>query len=137
MNEPNWSCVCADDWSARDLRAEACGYLKRHADPASSDLNDAEAIVGELIANVVGHCASPFGVCIEWCDDQATFCISDRGDAIRLLYAVPEQFAESGRGMLLVRALGGTFVVDPPSAGRRGLRLVVQLPVWKRVKTAA
>lgn len=137
MTDSNWSCVCGDDWSARDLRTEACSYLQRHADPGASDLGGAEAIVGELVANVVRHGAPPFGACIDWHDDQATFCISDRGDATRLLYALPDPFAESGRGLLIVRAFGGQFVVDPPSADRRGLRVVVQLPVWKRVKTAA
>ena len=127
----------ADDWSARDLRSRACSYLERHADPASSDLSSAEAIVGELVANVVRHGAPPFGVCIDWRDDQATFCISDRGAAHRLLYVVPEPYAESGRGLLLVRALGGSFVVEPADSERHGLRVVVQLPVWRRVKTAA
>ncbi len=137
MSELNWSCVCADDWSARDLRAEACCYLERYADPGASDLKGAEQIVGELVANVIRHGAPPFGVCIDWREEQATFCISDRGDAKRLLYALPDQFAESGRGLLIVRALGGQFVVDPPCADRQGLRVVVQLPVWKPVKTAA
>jgi anti-sigma regulatory factor (Ser/Thr protein kinase) len=129
--------VFADDWSARDLRTQARTYLERHADSGASDLGSAEAIVGELVANVVRHGAPPFGACIDWREEQATFCISDRGNAKRLLYAVPEPFAESGRGLLIVRALGGQFIVDPPSADHRGLRVVVQLPVWKRVKTAA
>jgi len=137
VSELNWSCVCADDWSARDLRAEACCYLERYADPGASDLKGAEQIVGELVANVIRHGAPPFGVCIDWREEQATFCISDRGDAKRLLYALPDQFAESGRGLLIVRALGGQFVVDPPRSDRQGLRVVVQLPVWKPVKTAA
>ena len=137
MNAVNWSCVCADDRSARGLRAEACRYLAHYADPTASDLKGAEQIVGELVANVIRHGAPPFGVCIDWREEQATFCISDRGDAQRLLYVVPDQYAESGRGLLMVRAFGGQFVVDPPSADRRGLRVVVQLPVWKRVKSAA
>ena len=137
MTDSTWLCVCADDWSARNLRSEACNYLTRHANPGESDLSGAEAIVGELVANVVRHGAPPFGAYIDWRDEQATFCISDRGNAKRLLYAMPEPFAESGRGLLIVRALGGQFVVDPPSADHRGLRVVVQLPVWRRVKTAA
>lgn len=127
----------ADDWSARDLRTQARSYLERHADSSASDLGSAEAIVGELVANVVRHGAPPFGACIDWCEEQATFCISDRGNAKRLLYTVPEPFAESGRGLLIVCALGGQFVVEPPNAGRRGLRVVVRLPVWRRVQTAA
>ena len=137
MSELSWSCVCVDDWSARGLRADACTYLELYADPETSDLADAEQIVGELVANVVRHGAPPFGVCIDWREEQATFCISDRGDAKRLLYLVPDQYAENGRGLLIVRALGGQFVVDPPSAGRQGLRVVVLLPVCKRVMAAA
>ena len=137
MSELCWSCVCIDDWSARGLRADARCYLELYADPDTSDLADAEQIVGELLANVVQHGAPPFGVCIDWREEQATFCISDRGDARRLLYPVPDRYAESGRGLLIVRALGGQFVVDPPSTEREGLRVVVMLPVCKRVKAAA
>jgi anti-sigma regulatory factor (Ser/Thr protein kinase) len=137
MSELSWSCLCVDDWSARGLRAAARDYLELYADPDTSDVADAEQIVGELVANVVRHGAPPFGVCIDWREEQATFCISDRGDARRLLYPVPDQYAESGRGLLIVRALGGQFLVDPPSAERRGLRVVVLLPVCKRTKVAA
>jgi len=133
----SWSRVCADDWSARDLRADARTYLERYAEPLNSDLDGAEQIVGELLSNVVRHGAPPFGACIDWHAGQATFCISDRGSAKRLLYTVPDSEAESGRGLLLVRALGGQFVVEPPSCESSGLRVVVRLPVWKRARTVA
>jgi len=137
MNKFSWSCVCGDNASARGVRAEARCYLERYADPDASDLNGAEQIVGELVANVVLHGAPPFGMCIDWHEDRPTFYISDRGDETRLLYAVPDRYAESGRGLLIVRALGGQFVLDAPGAERTGMRVVVQLPVCRLAKAAA
>jgi anti-sigma regulatory factor (Ser/Thr protein kinase) len=137
VNKLSWSCVCGDNDSARGVRAEARCYLEQYADPGSSELNDAEQIVGELIANVVRHGAPPFGMCIDWREDRPTFYISDRGDARRLLYAVPDRFAENGRGLLIVRALGGQFVLDASSAERTGMRVVVQLPVCRPATVAA
>ena len=132
-----WSYVCAGRGDARLLRSDARSYLEAYADAGASDLDAAETIIGELVANVVRHGAPPFGICIDWHDDPPTLCISDRGPGLRRLYAVPGPDTESGRGLLLVRAFGGADVVlDPPSAEHGGTRVVVHLPVRRRAEAA-
>lgn len=137
MSEISWSRVCPDNGAASGVRAEARSYLERYADPNASELNDSEQIIGELIANVVRHGAPPFGMCIDWRDERPTFYISDSGDPKPLLYAVPDRDAESGRGLLMVRALGGQFLVRPPTPGHGGMRVAVQLPVCRPYRAAA
>ena len=137
MSEIIWSRVCEDNGAANGARADARSYLERYADPNASELNDSEQIIGELIANVVRHGAPPFGMCIDWRDERPTFCISDCGDPKPLLYPVPDRDAESGRGLLMVRALGGQFLVQPPTPERSGMRVAVQLPLCRAYRAAA
>jgi anti-sigma regulatory factor (Ser/Thr protein kinase) len=137
VSEISWSRVCQDNGAASGARAEARSYLERYTDPNASELNDSEQIIGELIANVVRHGAPPFGMRIDWRDERPTFYITDCGDAKPLVYAVPDRDAENGRGLLIVRALGGEFVVHPPSPERSGMRIAVQLPVCRPYRAAA
>ena len=137
MSELGWSLICNDAESARGVRADARRYLERHADPALSDLNDAEQIVGELVANAVRHGASPFGMHIDWREERPTLSIRDSGIRTRILYAAPDREAETGRGLLIVRALGGAFILDGPNDEHTGMRVVVELPVCRYARAAA
>jgi anti-sigma regulatory factor (Ser/Thr protein kinase) len=129
-------------WSfASDSVADACTvriairrFLEASADPATSDLDAAELIVGELIANVVRHGGAPFGVCVDWSEDIPMLYVSDRGCPRKpLLYSAPDHAAERGRGLLLVRALAqGEVILDAPRGQRGGTRVAVALPVRHR-----
>ncbi len=124
-----WSYVGNRVDEASDVRAAVRRFLETQADRDRSDLDSAEQIVGELMANAVRHGAPPFGVCIDWDDDPPTLCIVDRGPGMPPLYAVPEAQSEHGRGLLLVRALAGEVLVDSPAGTRGGTRVVATLPV--------
>jgi anti-sigma regulatory factor (Ser/Thr protein kinase) len=136
----------ARSWSfVSDMMADACTvrlavrrFLEESADLATSDLDAAELIVGELVANVVRHGAPPFGVCVDWNDEVPMLYISDRGRPQRqLLYPAPDHEAERGRGLLLVRALSaGELVVDPPGRAHSGTRIAVALPVRRDGRAA-
>jgi anti-sigma regulatory factor (Ser/Thr protein kinase) len=136
----------ARSWSfVSDTMADACTvrlavrrFLEESADLATSDLDAAELIVGELVANVVRHGAPPFGVCVDWNDEVPMLYISDRGRPQRqLLYPAPDHEAERGRGLLLVRALAaGELVVDPPGQAHSGTRIAVALPVRRDGRAA-
>jgi len=132
-----WSYVgdCADDTSR--VRRAVRSFLERQADPEVSDLDGAELVVGELVANAVRHGAPPYGVCIDWHDDPPILCVVDRGDGMRPLYPAPGPQSERGRGLLLVRALAGEVVVDGPGEDRSGTRVVVALPIHRREGRAA
>jgi len=126
-----WSYVGNRVEEAAVVRGAVRRFLELQADRDRSDLDAAEQIVGELMANAVRHGAPPFGVCIDWDDDPPTLCIVDRGPGMRPLYPVPEAQSEHGRGLLLVRALAGEVLVDSPAGGRNGTRVVVTLPVCR------
>jgi len=126
-----WSYVGNRVDEACEVRGAVRRFLERGADRERSDLDAAEQIVGELLANAVRHGAPPFGVCIDWDDDPPTLCIVDRGAGMRPLYPAPEPHSEGRRGLLLVRALAGDLLVDSPAGGRSGTRVVVTLPVCR------
>ncbi len=117
----------------RDIRE----FLESDADGESSDLDAAELVVGELLANAVRHGAPPFGVCIDWHDDPPILCVVDRGGGMPPVYPAPDRESECGRGLLLVRALAGEVVVDSSAADHTGTRVVVALPVHRRDERAA
>ncbi|MEA2784301.1 MAG: hypothetical protein QOF71_405 [Candidatus Eremiobacteraeota bacterium] len=138
MNDSRyWSYVgdCVEETNR--VRPEIRRFLEKQADAGESDLDAAELVVGELVANAVRHGAPPFGICIDWHDDPPMLCVVDRGRGMRPMYPAPDTFSERGRGLLLVRALAGEVVVDSASAGREGTRVVVALPVQRRPPRAA
>ena len=106
------------------------------ADEETSDLDAAELVVGELIANAVRHGAPPFGICIDWHDDPPMLCVVDRGPGMPPVYPAPDPKSEGGRGLLLVRALAGDVVVDSANEEHDGTRVVVALPVHRRARAA-
>ncbi|HEY0383775.1 MAG TPA: ATP-binding protein [Candidatus Elarobacter sp.] len=132
-----WSYVgdCVEETSR--VRPNVRRFLERQADAEQSDLDAAELVVGELVANAVRHGAPPFGICIDWHDDPPMLCVVDRGRGMRPVYPAPDPNSERGRGLLLVRALAGEVVVDSASADRDGTRVVVALPVHRRTPRAA
>jgi len=115
-------------WTRADIRK----FLEAQADADGSDLDSAELVAGELIANAVRHGAPPFGICIDWHDDPPILCVVDRGRGMPPVYPAPEPSSERGRGLLIVRALAGEIVVDASGENGHGTRVVVALPVRRR-----
>ena len=126
-----WSYVGSRADQIASVRSEIRRFLEEQADARLSDLDAAELVAGELLANAVRHGAPPFGVCIDWHEDPPMLCIVDRGPGMRPLYPAPGPQSERGRGLLLVRALAGDLVVDSPTEDRSGTRVVVALPVHR------
>ena len=126
-----WSYVGSRSDQVANVRADVRRFLEEQADAGISDLDGAELVVGELLANAVRHGAPPFGVCIDWHEDPPMLCVVDRGPGMRPLYPAPDTQSEHGRGLLLVRALAGDLVVDSPTEDRSGTRVVVALPVHR------
>lgn len=112
-------------------RSGVRAFLEEQADAACSDLDAAELVAGELIANAVRHGAPPFGVCIDWHDDPPVLCVVDRGRGIPPVYPVPDILSERGRGLLLARALAGELVIDSAIDDRPGTRVIAALPVQR------
>jgi anti-sigma regulatory factor (Ser/Thr protein kinase) len=126
-----WSYVGDRADETAQVRRRVRRFLEAGADAERSDLDAAELVVGELLANAVRHGAPPFGICIDWQDDPPILCIVDRGEGMLPVYPAPDPQSERGRGLLLVRALAGEVIVDAPAADRQGTRVVVALPVQR------
>ena len=129
-----WSYVGDAVDEARCVRRDVRRFLEVQADAASSDLDGAELVVGELVANAVLHGAPPFGVCVDWTDDPPVLCVVDRGLGMPPVYPAPGPDSETGRGLLIVRALAGGISIDTTSAPAAGTRIVVSLPVHRRLE---
>jgi anti-sigma regulatory factor (Ser/Thr protein kinase) len=126
-----WSYVGSRTEQIACVRRDVRRFLEEQADARRSDLDAAELVVGELLANAVRHGGPPYGVCIDWHEDPPMLCVVDRGPGMRPLYPAPDPQSEHGRGLLLVRALAGEVVVDSPTEDRSGTRVVVALPVHR------
>ena len=99
MNDSHyWSYVgdCVEETSR--VRPEVRHFLETQADRDQSDLDAAELVVGELVANAVRHGAPPFGICIDWHDDPPMLCVVDRGPGMRPLYPARARPPSEGAG---------------------------------------
>ena len=126
-----WSYVGGAVGEARRVRRDVRRFLERQADVRRSDLDGAELVVGELIANAVLHGAPPFGVCVDWTNDTPVLCVVDRGAGMPPVYPAPDPDSETGRGLLIVRALAGEVMIDSATGKSSGTRVVVELPVHR------
>jgi anti-sigma regulatory factor (Ser/Thr protein kinase) len=127
-----WSMVVADAREALRARQAIRRFLKLQA-ARDSDLDGAETIAGELIANVIRHAPGPVGIHVFWKGDGATLIIMDRGPGIPHIRKVPDALSTSGRGLFLVQALARRVEIDTPPSG--GSRILVELPVCRRAKS--
>ena len=124
-----WSLVRSDAWDANTARSGVRSFLAAQALPGS-DLEGAETIVGELVANVILHAPGPIGIYASWSGETAVLIVSDRGHGIPKVRLCPDAMAESGRGLLIVEALARS--VEVYRVPFQGSRVVVELPVRRR-----
>ncbi len=129
MSTPEWSLVTADAQELASARTAIRSFLARDADDRS-DLDAAELIVGELVANVIRYAPGPVGIHVSWQGEEAVLVVSDRGPGIPPLRAVPDPIAPSGRGLHLIQALAHNVEIDAVTG--HGTRVVVHLPVKRR-----
>jgi len=109
---PVWSCVRSDARDASTARREVRAFLARSAD-GDSDLDAAELIVGELVANVVRHAPGPIDIALEWIEGYAVLHVIDRGPGFYYRpRARADVLTDFGRGLWLVEKFGGTIEVE-------------------------
>jgi anti-sigma regulatory factor (Ser/Thr protein kinase) len=128
VSTTDWSLVTADANDATRARLAIRRFLALQAD-VSSDLDAAELIVGELVANVIRYAPGPIGIHVTWEGAEAILVVADRGPGVPPVRAVPELTASSGRGLMLIQALART--VEIKVVPGRGTRVVVHLPVYR------
>ena len=130
MGTTEWSLVTADAREATRARIAIRQFLALQAEEAQSDLDAAELIVGELVANVIRHAPGAIGINVSWKGHEAILVVSDRGPGVPAVRCVPAEDAMSGRGLFLIQALAPSMEID--AVPGHGSRVVVHLPVHRR-----
>ncbi|HTD33901.1 MAG TPA: ATP-binding protein [Candidatus Elarobacter sp.] len=104
-------------------------YLAAQVD-AASDLYGAELIFGELLGNVARHAPGAIDVRLRWNGRTAILEVADEGPGYSVADVhLPNDFAESCRGLFLVSSFGRDLAVR--SDGGR-TTTTVTLPVTRR-----
>ena len=123
-----WHFSAADAREADWLRPAFLHYLRaRGAEDA--DYMAAEMIFGELIGNVVRHAPGEISIRVDWRPgERPLLCVSDRGPGFRLAPVLPDDiFAETGRGLFLVRAFAHSLSVQRRPGGGSTVRARLQI----------
>lgn len=106
---------------------------------ASGDLDAAEIVVAELLANTLRHTPGPAWVGLSWDGPHPLLTVTDVGpgfgecpelldDRNRLHPRLPEnQLAERGRGLYLVAQLTRDLVVTPRPSGGSAISVTLDL----------
>lgn len=103
--------------SASDARHELMRYLRAVAIPAAST-DDAESVIGEILANTVEHAPGLVEVAIDWTGRRARLSVRDSGAHVSFdRIAWPAADAEGGRGVPLVHALASDVRVEAIPGG--------------------
>ncbi len=91
-----------------------------------TDLSEPELIFGELVGNVARHTPGPAEITLEILGRRAFLHVCDHGAPIVHSVRRPEDFAESGRGLLLVENLANSVEIARTHAGNR---VTAELPI--------
>ena len=129
MGTTEWSLVTADAREATRARIAIRAFLVQQADAGKSDLDAAELIVGELVANVIRHAPGAIGIYVSWKGHEAVLVVTDRGPGVPAVRCVPARDAMSGRGLFLIQALARIVEID--AVPGHGSRVIVHLPVYR------
>lgn len=101
----SWQFDSHEAEAAHRVRDQILAFLRELSIPGSN-LNDAKAVLGELIANVVEHAPGPVNVEIDWRKERPLLRMRDYGPGFTLRVALPQDLlSESGRGLYLVTSL--------------------------------
>ncbi len=120
--------------AANDARRSFIDHLRAEATD-SSEIDAAEVVFGELVANVVRHAPGPIDIALEWIDGFAVLHVTDRGNGFNLQSRRrADILMEAGRGLWLVEQFGGT--IDVERIAGYGTHVRVALPVHRTAGTA-
>jgi anti-sigma regulatory factor (Ser/Thr protein kinase) len=130
-----WAVDVPDALQATRVRPAFRNYLLRYA-TAESDVAGAELIFGELLGNVVRYAPGPISFRLDWHANRPVLLVSDEGGGFREVPhgTLDDPYAESGRGLALVRALAGEILMGNRPNG--GAYVSAVLPVRRWAATA-
>jgi anti-sigma regulatory factor (Ser/Thr protein kinase) len=91
-----------------------------------TDLSASELIFGELLGNVARHTPGRAEITLELVEDSALLHVVDEGAPIVHAVARPEDLAEGGRGLLLVKSLARALTIGRTIGGNQ---VTAELPI--------
>ena len=113
---------------ARHVRPQLVAWMVNNVE---GDVAAAELIGGELIGNVVRHAPGAIEVAVDCDGDSVRLYVQDTGGPLPPVDAAQYGvLSESGRGLLIVAALGSELHCD--ALPRFGKQISVELPVRPR-----
>jgi anti-sigma regulatory factor (Ser/Thr protein kinase) len=117
-----------DARSASAARRAKRAFLWRLGEfaPDGTDLSAPELIFGELVGNVARHTPGLAEITLEVDDNVALLHVCDEGPPIVHAVARPEDLAEGGRGLLLVKSMARDLTIDRSANGNH---VTVELPI--------
>ncbi|MFN2448275.1 MAG: ATP-binding protein [Candidatus Baltobacteraceae bacterium] len=131
-----WTAETKDDNLATTIRREMVRYLEERVHERES-LPEAEIVVGELIGNAFRHSPGPMCADVLWRDGtRPAVVVHDAGECFpEARLPRPNFSSESGRGLLIVRALTHRLSVRPVKP--RGCMVTATLRLSRRADASA
>lgn len=120
-----WTLDAREESAARRFKRALLWHLRDIATDGS-DFCGVELIVSELIGNVARHAPGEAEITLVYNDGSAILHVSDTGNAFQPRDAMPDLYAEGGRGLFLVRSVARDMKVERTTSGNR---VTVVLPV--------
>jgi PAS domain S-box-containing protein len=122
-----WSFDCDDRFAAREIHA---AYVAALVATGATDIQlaDAEVVFAELLGNVVRHARGPCDVVLDASGTLPVLSMLDRGHGFSQgTYLPADAFAESGRGLYIVRTLAADFHATRRPGGGSHARAVLNV----------
>jgi serine phosphatase RsbU (regulator of sigma subunit)/anti-sigma regulatory factor (Ser/Thr protein kinase) len=115
-----WNLDATLERSARRAKRAVLWHLGEVAG-GRVDLSAAELVVNELLGNVARHSPGPAELVLEWRNNGARVAVSDRGQPFEPPSPTEliDLFAESGRGLFLIRSVAEQLTVEWTGEGNR------------------
>jgi len=120
-----WAVDARSAAAARRAKRAFLWHLGEFASDGT-DLSTSELIFGELVGNVARHTPGRAEITLELVGDNALLHVVDEGPPIVHAVARPEDFAEGGRGLLLVKSLARELTIGRTIGGNQ---VTAELPI--------
>jgi anti-sigma regulatory factor (Ser/Thr protein kinase) len=120
-----WTVDARSASAARRAKRAFLWHLGEYASDGT-DLSASELIFGELLGNVARHTPGHAEITLELIEDSALLHVIDEGPPIVRAVVRPEDFAEGGRGLLLVTSLARNLTIGRTIGGNQ---VTAELPI--------
>ena len=101
--------VCSEDGGALQAIRSALATLLREIGASDSEVFAAEIVIGELLTNTHRYTLGDVRISLNVDSNNASLRVCDRGTGPRLPATLPDDEAESGRGLYIVQSLAETL----------------------------